>query len=259
VTRRPSGDGHEILAMWCHPRSLSTAFARMMIERGDFTVLHERFLYLYYVVQNPHLVIAQQLDRIEPGMMASFDEIVEGIEAEATRGPVFFKDMAVHVWNPKGYYADEAFLARFTNAFLIRDPKIAVLSHLKQNPDMVFEEVGYDAQFALFEKVNRTTGEIPVVVDAGDLEEDPGGVVRTHCDAVGIPFIEAALHWKPSVAAQLTEDDPWHQDLFTTTGFERQVETFDADLARHPRYVEFVERSVPFYEAMHEHRIGPRR
>ena len=83
----------------------------MMIERGDVTVLHERFLYLYSVVQNPHLVIAQQLERIEPSMEASFDEIVEGIEAEGDHAPVFFKDMAVHVWNPKGYHADEAFHA----------------------------------------------------------------------------------------------------------------------------------------------------
>lgn len=113
-----------------------------MIERGDVTVVHERFLYLYYVVQNPHLVIARQLDSVEPWMQATFDEIVEGIGDEATERPVFFKDMAVHVHNPKGHHADEALPSRFTNAFLIRDPGVAILSHLKQNPGMVFEEVG---------------------------------------------------------------------------------------------------------------------
>jgi len=246
-----------ILALWCHPRSLSTAFGRMMSQRGDFTVLHERFLYLYYVVQNPHLVIAQQLERIEPEMLASFDEIEAEIEADAATGPVFFKDMAVHVWNPKGYHADEAFLGRFANAFLIRDPHIAVLSHLKQNPAMVFEEVGYDAQFALFETVAEMTGAPPVVIDAGDLEDDPPGIVRAYCAAVGIEFIESALHWTPSVPGLLTEGDPWHTDLFGTTGFERSVETFDPQLRSHPRYAEFVERSTPFYEAMCEHRLGP--
>ena len=130
----------------------------MMIERGDVTVVHERFLYLYYVVQNPHLVIAQQLESVEPWMEATFDEIVDGIESEAAQRPVFFKDMAVHVHNSKGYNAADAFLSRFSNAFLIRDPEVTVLSHLKQNPDMVFEEGGYDAQFALFEKVRELTG-----------------------------------------------------------------------------------------------------
>ena len=227
----------------------------MMSERGDITVLHERFLYLYYVVQNPHLVIAQQLERIEPEMLASFDEITAGIEAEAAESPVFFKDMAVHVWNPKGYHADETFLGRFTNAFLIRDPEIAVLSHLKQNPDMVFEEVGYDAQFVLFEKVADMTGAPPVVIDAADLEDDPEGIIEAFCHAVGIEFIEAALHWTPTVPTLLTEVDPWHTDLFGTTGFHRSVESFDPQLREHPRYTEFVERSLPHYEAMKRDRI----
>ncbi len=229
----------------------------MMSERGDVTVFHERFLYLYYVVQNPDLVIARQLDRIEPYMRDSFEEITAGIVEEASKRPVFFKDMAVHVWNPKGYHADEAFLGRFTNAFLIRDPQVAVLSHLKQNPEMVFEEVGYDAQFALFEKVSEMAGAVPAVIDAADLEGDPAGIVRAYCDAVGIEFIESALSWEPSVPSLLTDGDPWHVDLFTTTGFERSVERFDPVLRSHPRYGEFVERSMPFYQAMYEHRIGP--
>ncbi len=189
---------HQILALWCHPRSLSTAFGRMMMERGDISVLHERFLYLYYVVQNPDLVIAQQLERVEPWMQASFDEVVEGIESEASRRPVFFKDMAVHVHNPKGRYADEAFLGRYSNAFLIRDPAIAVPSHLKQNPEMIFEEVGYDAQFALFEVVSQMTGAAPPVIDAADLEEDPEMIVQAYCDAMRIPFVSSALRWGSS-------------------------------------------------------------
>ncbi len=248
---------NDILALWCHPRSLSTAFARMMSGRGDVTVLHERFLYLYYVVQHPELIIARQLERIEPEMLASCDEIVRGIEGEAARAPVFFKDMAVHVWNPMGYHADEEFLAGFTNAFLIRDPQIAVASHLKQNPDMIFEEVGYDAQLALFETVERMTGAPPVVIDAADLEDDPAGIVRTYCGAMGIPFIEEALHWEPSVPGMLTEGDPWHEDLFGTSGFERSVETIDDGLYRHRNYAEFVERSLPFYEALRAHAVGP--
>ncbi|HUF56321.1 MAG TPA: hypothetical protein VMM55_07145 [Thermohalobaculum sp.] len=32
---------HPIVALWCHPRAMSTAFERLMRERGDMTVLHE--------------------------------------------------------------------------------------------------------------------------------------------------------------------------------------------------------------------------
>ncbi|WP_410534879.1 hypothetical protein [Streptomyces sp. KL2] len=30
-----------VIAMWAHPRAVSTAFLRMMAERGDVTVVHE--------------------------------------------------------------------------------------------------------------------------------------------------------------------------------------------------------------------------
>src|SRR5690242_19337971 len=35
-----------LLMLWSAPRSRSTAFFRMMIERGDFTAVHEPFSYL---------------------------------------------------------------------------------------------------------------------------------------------------------------------------------------------------------------------
>lgn len=228
-----------------------------MLERGDFTVLHERFLYLYYVVQNPHLVIAQQLETIEPWMRADFDTIVSGILAEAVDRPVFFKDMAVHVHNPKGYHADEVFLSRFSNAFLIRHPEQAVLSHLAQNPDMVFEEVGYDAQLAMFESVAAFSGERPVVIDAADLEEDAPGIVRAFCDGLDIPFLEAALSWEQGVPAELTGDDPWHADLYRSTGFERAMETVPSDIRHHPKFEEYRDRSMPFYTELHVNRIRP--
>jgi hypothetical protein len=35
-----------LLMLWASPRSRSTAFFRMMAERGDFTMVHEPFSYL---------------------------------------------------------------------------------------------------------------------------------------------------------------------------------------------------------------------
>ncbi|MEZ5772185.1 MAG: hypothetical protein R3D61_11380 [Defluviimonas denitrificans] len=40
---------HPIIAMWSHPRSMSTAIERIMRERGDLDCLHEPFMYDYYV------------------------------------------------------------------------------------------------------------------------------------------------------------------------------------------------------------------
>lgn len=40
---------HPIIALWSHPRSMSTATERIMRERGDLRCFHEPFMYLYYV------------------------------------------------------------------------------------------------------------------------------------------------------------------------------------------------------------------
>ncbi|MBA2443396.1 MAG: sulfotransferase family protein, partial [Rubrobacter sp.] len=36
------------VALWCVPRSISTAFERVFVERDDFEVLHEPFSASYY-------------------------------------------------------------------------------------------------------------------------------------------------------------------------------------------------------------------
>ena len=40
---------HPIIALWSHPRSMSTATERIMRERGDLDCAHEPFMYDYYV------------------------------------------------------------------------------------------------------------------------------------------------------------------------------------------------------------------
>ena len=41
----------QIHALWCHPRSVSTAFERIMRARGDLQVFHEPFMYHHYLTQ----------------------------------------------------------------------------------------------------------------------------------------------------------------------------------------------------------------
>ena len=44
---------HPIIALWSHPRSMSTAFERIMRARGDLDCLHEPFMYDYYINRAP--------------------------------------------------------------------------------------------------------------------------------------------------------------------------------------------------------------
>ena len=51
-----------IVALWTYPRTISTAFERVMMERGDFEVLHEPFSYLYYVHRTDATISQEFID-----------------------------------------------------------------------------------------------------------------------------------------------------------------------------------------------------
>src|SRR6056297_3381488 len=82
------------LALWTCPRSVSTAFGVMMMERGDFKVLHEPYGPAYYLSEQ------RQSDRKHgepPQPEYNYDNITRNIETLAADGPVFLKDMAYYV------------------------------------------------------------------------------------------------------------------------------------------------------------------
>lgn len=63
---------NKILALWAHPRARSTAFARMMLERGDFLVIDEPFGPYYYFSDER---ISHRRSDIEPQPEYRFDAI----------------------------------------------------------------------------------------------------------------------------------------------------------------------------------------
>lgn len=82
---------HRITVLWTVPRSVSTSFERMMIERGDHTVFDEPFSRSYYY--GPE----RRSDRFTESLPASSDsELLDMLEKAATERPVFVKDMAYH-------------------------------------------------------------------------------------------------------------------------------------------------------------------
>ena len=99
---------HPIIALWCVPRSVSTAFERMMAARGDFQIITEPFSDAYYY--GPNRVNGRFADDT-PSSPADFNQALDDIFSAAQRGPVFFKDMAYHVRR----HLEPNFLNRFTN------------------------------------------------------------------------------------------------------------------------------------------------
>ncbi|MEO1059709.1 MAG: sulfotransferase family protein [Actinomycetota bacterium] len=199
-----------LLALWATPRTVSTAFERMMIERGDFLVLDEPWSRAYYL--GPE----QRSTRFPISFPESTYAAVEsGVLALAREQHVFVKDMAYHV---APAISDDA-LASMRHTFLVRDPLAALTSLHKQWPDFTVDEAGYRAQRALFERVTALQGEPPPVIDSDVLRADPSGIIDTWCSRIGIDHLPHALRWSPGMRDEWPLWRDWYENAARSTGF----------------------------------------
>lgn len=231
---------HRILALWATPRSVSTAFERMMIERADHTVFDEPFSAAYYF--GPERVS----DRFEGTLPGSRpDEILASLRSAAQVRPVFFKDMAAHAVP----YLDASDLRDFVHTILVRDPRRALPSLARRWPDFTMEEAGYAALRELFTRARDARGEPPVVLEAGALRTSPEGVLRAWCDAVGIDFLPDALCWEPGMRPEWRLWREWYGTVAGSRGFHPAEETRPPEVADR-RLAELIEECRPVYEEL---------
>ena len=200
-----------VLALWATPRTVSTAFERMMIERGDHLVLDEPWSRAYYFGPD------RRSDRYGLTFPESTYAAVEAGVIDAGDGgtPVFVKDMAYHA---APGITDEALVA-MTHTFLIRDPLAALSSLHRRWPDFTDDEAGYAGQRELFDRVIAVTGEVPAVVDSDALVADPERVVAAWCERVGIDHLPESLHWAAGMRQEWQLWRDWYENAAASTGF----------------------------------------
>lgn len=241
-----------VVALWTYPRTVSTAFERVMMERGDFEVLHEPFSYLYYVHEK-HASISQEfIDRNHP---VTYPAIREMILEESEKKPVFFKDMAAHC-----YYDlvnDSGFLSRVTHTFLIRDPAKTIASFYALNPDVTRLEIGCEQLCRLYRITQEMSDRTPIIVDADDLEGDPAAIMAAYCDLLGVPFLPHSLTWSPQSPEKWKMWEKWHTDAAQSTGIVKNLEVFEHTIENNARLRSYYKYHLPFYREMHRERITP--
>jgi len=235
-----------ILVLWAAPRTGSTAFERMMIERGDHVVFDEPFSRHYYF--GPE----KRSTRFEDMLPDSRpDEIRAALEAAAAEAPVFVKDMAYHVDG----IASPDLLSRFVNAFLIRDPAHALPSLAAHWPDFTDEESGYAALARLVAMTDALGQESPII-DSDDLCRDPSGTVRAYCARVGIPFRPDSLQWEPGMRPEWELWPDWYRAAAASTGFHPPSADPPPALTD-PHLARAHERCAPIYEELRARRLLP--
>jgi len=241
---------HPIIALWTYPRTISTAFERIMLGRGDFDVFHEPFSYLYYIHENRGSISQEYADPDHP---RSYPAIKRMLLAAADKKPVFFKDMAAHC--SARLPADEPFIRRLNNTFLIRDPAKTIPSYFAMNPEVALAEIGCEQLLELFATVKSNVRQPPVVVDADDLEENPAGILAAYCRRLNIEFLPASLNWKPELPAGWKIWQNWHTDAAGSTEIGKAPAAYDITIANSEHLRRYYEHHLPFYRAMHQYRI----
>lgn len=232
------------IALWAVPRSRSTAFLRVMMERGDLEVVHEPFSYLS---GQGYFELAEHRATSMPELLGLL------LERSVAGRRVFFKDTSDYRYD--ALLADPRLCRDLVNTFMIRDPAAAVASHYALHPEITLDEVGYEYLHTIFQTVRDTTGEVPPVIDGDDLVADPEGMLRAYCERVGLPFVSEALRWQPGRQTVWERTARWHQEVDRSTGLEPTRRRHAVRPDNNPRLAGLVEHHRPFYQAMHRHRL----
>lgn len=246
ATAAPSGSGPRILALWSPPRCVSTAFFRMMAQRGDFLVVHEPFA---------DLAAKGEAD-LAGTRVTSAREAVDEIVRRSAEQPVFFKDTTEYR-HALLFQDDPRFLELMTHTFIIRDPRRAIESHFAMNPAVTLPEIGFEYAHEIFQIVRAATGRVPAVVDADVLVRQPAGIVHAYCDAVGIPFDPGALAWTPQDRPEWRRTSHWHRDAAESSVFHESDRGHATRVEDVPALAGYHEHHLPFHQALRELALPP--
>ncbi len=248
-----------IIALWAHPRSMSTAIERIMRERNDLCCVHEPFIYYYYIAlgkkELPHF-------KQEQNKPTGFEEIFEDLIDKAKSATVFFKDM--------GYYmVPELFnhpnlARRLEHLILIRDPRKSILSYYKLDPEVSLEEIGLEAQWHLYQWLGENCERTPMIVQAEAVQKDPVPTLTRVWNYLDLEIKPDAFQWdEKSTPEDWKMVSGWHGDVQASTGIKQTTvedeeviaSRFDEAAIRSPRLQSLLDHHWPFYRKLKEQSV----
>lgn len=236
--------------MWSGPRNISTAMMRSWGNRAD-TIVCDEPLYAHYLK-------ATGLDHPGAGEVIAHHEADWRKVVDRLTGPVpdgkaiFYQKQMSHHLLPE---IERGWLDSVTNCFLIREPRemITSLAKILKAPGLV--DTGMPQQREIFERVRARTGQVPPVVDAKDVLDQPRATLAKLCKALGVAFDDAMLAWPPGRRA--TDGiwaKHWYDSVEKTTGFQPYRPKPD-DVPPHMEGM--LAECNAIYEQLYDHRIRP--
>ncbi len=240
-----------VIALWAHPRSMSTATERIMHERGDCKVFHEPFLAYHYLHQRADSMPMLDTELAQP---RDYTEIRQQLLEAGERLPVFFKDMSYFAID--ALLQDEHFCRRLCNVFLIRDPRRSIASYYKLDATVSLTEIGLDAQWRHCQYLVET-GLTPLVLQAEAIALDPRSEIGRMWRYAGLKPLDHAFNWNADAApADWEYVRGWHTDVIGSSGIRTDNrdadELFEQAASNAPHLREYLDHHLPFYEKLRE-------
>ena len=244
---------NKILALWATPRATSTAFERVMSNRGDMTCFHEPYNEAYYYGEdrrNDRYYKADPSLKVEQGL--NMDSIHRKLQNLAETQSVFIKDFGYSI----SHIADNQFLDCFTHSFLIRDPEKVLTSMHSRWSDITLPEIGFEDLHTLFKRIADRYGEAPPVIDSDELLSAPALGMERYCKAVNIDYIADALTWEKRQDNPTWNSDEhgFHDALKESTGLKKQSRNYPP-LESNEDMLRMYQASKPHYDALYQHRL----
>ena len=238
------------IAMWSGPRNISTAMMRAFENRPDTAVIDEPFYAAYLRATGiDHPLRAETL----AAHQSDWREVVKILVGRVTPGcTISYQKHMTHHMLPE---FDLDWMAQCRNAFLIRTPEAVLASYSAKRGMFLPEDVGFARQRELFDRECDRLGSAPPVADAEDVLRDPEATLRLLCDALGIAFCKAMLHWpagrRPSDGVWAPA---WYDAVERSTGFaeQRSHPPLNAELE------ELAEVLRPHYATLARYKLEPR-
>ena len=262
----------KIVILWCHPRSISTAFARAFEQRQDFVVFYEPF-------SPPAVFGPERMSNLFDDEVyaryadVTYANVMKQIITEGNKDKrVFIKGMAVNIIRPDYQSHPENptmlsldFLLSCQHTFLVCTPEKAVPSQyhtltrgdFSLAPDAYLKEYtpafnGYAHLEVLFDFLTELTGTRPPLFDATDLLCEPQEFLTKYCNVIEDQFEPSMLTWRAGKIEVLKDRTGFHDDVEQSTGFNQMTRRKnDHDDSGLPEIVhETIKKTMPIYEKL---------
>ena len=205
----------DIVFLWATPRSVSTAFERVMKNSNELDIVHEPFTETYYYSEDRRSSRYGAWDK-DPSL-ANAEVVNANLLAKSSDKRIFVKELA---FQGEPYVSDFIYNTA-QHLFITRNPYNVYRSLAKLKPDFNEEEFGFTALERVYSRV-RGLASKDMIVDGDRFVEEPNQTTELVCQEVGVCYHSSMLSWDDGRIRNWAPDEAesqakWHRTLENST------------------------------------------